>query len=575
MTSELEYLETLARRLVRASTSAQPELVDRARRVADRLAEGRFHVAVLGEFKRGKSTFINALLAADLLPTGVLPLTAVATEVTYGRDGATVVHLDGARHDIPLDEIADYVTEARNPRNEREVERVEVRVRAALLEAGVVLVDTPGLGSVYQHNTEAGRAALLEADGAIVVLSADSPLSEQERELLNLLSERQARTFIVVNKADHLDAAELDVVRGFVTEVVADELGRKQELYCLAARPALAERVAGRDPGEEAADFLTFVSAFEEFVATELVDARLAAARNELRRIGQGLQDEVAVRTAALELDVTTLAQRVEDFRAAATQQQEAFEEDRVLLAHETGNLAQDVGERLQAFADAAPRGAHADLEETARGMAKRQLEDGLRAAVEQQVHERFERFRTAEADRVEAAWQALAERFRARTQDRVDGVRAIAAEMFDIALEPLVVPEVAEERERFFYLFLHVGTSTETLGRMARMLLPSSVVRRRLVGQAARHLATEFDKHAGRARWDLSQRLEAVRLRFEAAMRAELDNAVDAILRAAERAETVRAATEAERDRAAAEDEQVRLVAAEALGLRSEDGPG
>jgi small GTP-binding protein len=182
---------------------------------------------VLGEFKRGKSTFINALLAADLLPTGVLPLTAVATEVAYGVQGATVLHLDGARHEIPLGEIADYVTEARNPQNELQVDRVEVRMPAPLLEAGVVLVDTPGLGSVYQHNTEAGRAALLAADGAIVVLSADSPLSEQERELLNLLSERQARKFIVVNKADHVDASELEVVRRFVTEVVADELGRK------------------------------------------------------------------------------------------------------------------------------------------------------------------------------------------------------------------------------------------------------------------------------------------------------------------------------------------------------------
>ncbi len=572
MTSELEYLESLARRLVHAAESGYPELASRAQRVAGRLAEGRFHVAVLGEFKRGKSTFINALLASDVLPVGVLPLTAVATEVTFGRERATVLYLDGTRHDVPLDAIADYVTEARNPQNEREVERVEVRVPVPLLEAGVVLVDTPGLGSVYRHNTEAGRAALLEADGAIVVLSADSPLSEQERELLGLLSERQARTFIVVNKADHVDAAELEIVRGFVTEAVADEVGRKPELYCVAARPALVARVAGREPGDDAADFTALLSAFEDFVWTELVDARLSAARNELRRVGQELQDEMTVRTAALELDVTTLAQRVEDFRAATAEQRTAFEEDRVLLAHESGELVRDLGERLAEFAEAAPRGARADLEREAQSLSKGRLEDGLRAWVERKVHDNFEQLRTEEADRVELAWRALAERFRARTQDRVDAVRARAAEMFDVQLQPLVVPEVAEERERFFYLFLHVGTSTETLGRMARMLLPSSDVRRRLVDQAQRHLAGEFDKHAGRARWDLSQRLEGVRLRFETAIRAELDEAVAAILHAVSRAEEMRAATEEERDRSVVADEQVRLLATEASELGSGD---
>jgi small GTP-binding protein len=284
MTSELEHLEHLGRRLAEAADSSSLELGARARRVTDRLRAGRFHVAVLGEFKRGKSTFINALLGRELLPTGVLPLTSVLTEVRHGREGATVVSLEGARHDVAVDEIADHVTEERNPANQLGVERVEVRVASSLLEAGVVLIDTPGLGSVYQHNTETGRAAILEADGAIVVLSADSPLSDHERELLGVLAERQARTFVVVNKSDHLDPADLETVRRFITEVVAAEFGRKPELYCLAARPALLARCQGREPGSEAVDFAAFAANFEDFVAADLVSARLDAARAELAR---------------------------------------------------------------------------------------------------------------------------------------------------------------------------------------------------------------------------------------------------------------------------------------------------
>jgi small GTP-binding protein len=569
MTSELELLERLGHQLDDATAGSYPELALRARRVADRLAAGRFHVAVLGEFKRGKSTFINALLAAEVLPTGVLPLTAVATEVLYGEEGATVLKLDGTRLDIGLDEVANYVTEARNPGNEREVERVQVRVPAPLLEAGVVLVDTPGLGSVYQHNTEAGRAALLEADGAIVVLSADSPLSDQERELLNVLSERRARTFIVVNKADHVDAAELESVRRFVTEVVADELGQKPELYCVAARPALTARMAAREPGTDAADFGRFASAFEGFIASDLVDARLAAARHELARVGRELQDELAIRTAALDLDVATLSHRVEEFSTAADRQRKGFEEDRVLLAHETDLLVSELGDRLAAFAAEAPGEWRSTIAAQATSVPTAQLEDRLRESVERSVHEGFEAFRAEESERVEAAWRALAERFRVRTQERVNTVRAAAGELFTIELPSLVVPEVAEERERFFYLFLHVGTSTEGLSRLARRLLPSSVVRKRLLAAALTHLASEFDKHAGRARWDLAQRLEAVRSRFEAAMRAELDGAVESILRAARLADEMRAATQDERTRRSEGDEEVLKIARRAAELR------
>ena len=114
MDTELEQLEKAARDLA-AATKEREDLSARAERLADRLARGRFNVSVLGEFKRGKSTLVNALLGLDLMPTGVLPLTAVATEVVYGTPGGTVVHTDGSTEEIDLSRLSDYVTEAGNP----------------------------------------------------------------------------------------------------------------------------------------------------------------------------------------------------------------------------------------------------------------------------------------------------------------------------------------------------------------------------------------------------------------------------------------------------------------------------
>lgn len=86
----------------------------------DRLDAARLRVLVVGEAKRGKSTLINALLGRDVLPSGVTPLTAVATTVRYGDESRTeVAFLDGHEEKHPLTALADFVTEVRNPRNQR------------------------------------------------------------------------------------------------------------------------------------------------------------------------------------------------------------------------------------------------------------------------------------------------------------------------------------------------------------------------------------------------------------------------------------------------------------------------
>ena len=144
--------------------------------------------------------------------------------------------------------IAEFVTEERNPENERQVARVELQVPSRLLEPGVVLVDTPGLGSIYRHNDEEARRALFDANGAILVLSADSPLSAQERDLLGVLAERRQPTFFVLNKIDHLAQDETEQVRHFVSDAIAQSCGRKSKCRTSRPGPPLPARKLGTGP---------------------------------------------------------------------------------------------------------------------------------------------------------------------------------------------------------------------------------------------------------------------------------------------------------------------------------------
>ena len=176
---------------------------DRERLLAllDRLDAARLRVLVVGEAKRGKSTLINALLGRDVLPSGVTPLTAVATTVRYGDDPRIeVAFLDGHQEKHPLTALADFVTEVRNPRNKRLVAGVTVYLDAPVLAGGVELVDTPGTGSVFQWDTQAAHEALQTMDAAVFVMTADPPVSASERDLLGRVAELSVTTFAVAEQ---------------------------------------------------------------------------------------------------------------------------------------------------------------------------------------------------------------------------------------------------------------------------------------------------------------------------------------------------------------------------------------
>ena len=171
--------------------------------------------------------------------------------------------------------------------------------------------------------------------------------------------------------------------------------------------------------------------------------------------------------------------------REAAGEQRQAFEDERTLLRRDVAALAGAIESALAEFAAKEPAKCDRRLVEVARNAPVSRLEDVLRRTVESAVRESFERFRQAEAQQAEESWRQLAERFRDRTQARVNAVRAAAADIFQVELPQLAVPQVAEERERYFYFFVHVGSSTESIDRLARRLLPPAIVRRRLLERA------------------------------------------------------------------------------------------
>lgn len=537
-------LAAAAADLAALAAEAAPELAPAAAELADRLAAGRFHISVVGEFKRGKSTLVNALLGRALLPTGVLPLTAVPIEVAHGPEAAVVETRTGERLAIGLDQLWTYATEEGNPGNERAVARVRVSLPADLLAPGAVLVDTPGLASVHAHNTAAAQAAISATDGAVVVLSADAPLSERERDLLALLRQRSARTFFVLNRADHLAAQDLRRVQAFVTGTLRDLLGRPVEVYPLSASRALAA-AAGEGTPEQG--FGAFARDLRAFVEDGLAAARDEVACRDLRSLADRVDAAVALEAAALELTVEEVTARLERFGTAADAQRKAFAEDRLLLAHAVDAIAAGAAARLRAATAEQPAGAAAHIAAVSGATLPGRLEQALDDAVAGLVREHFERLRPSLLAEVEDAWQAAAADFRSRVEQRAGAVRRAAEDAFDRPLPPLGVPAVRAATDGFSYHLERLPRTGEGVARALRRLLPPTWQRRRLERRAQRRLASELDKHAGRLRADVARRLADAHEAFAATLAAYLDELALGITAAARRAQARRSSAGAQ----------------------------
>lgn len=520
-------LASAGERLAQLCRQRWPDLAERLGQATARHRERRFHIAVVGEFKRGKSTLVNALLERDVMPTGVLPLTAVATEVSFGEPSATVSFLDGTHALVDVGDLADYVTEARNPNNRRHVERVEARLPVPLLASGLVLVDTPGTGSILAHNTEAALGAHRAADAAIVVVAADSPLSAAEHALLASFATRPTRPFIVLSKADRLTASELAEVRSYVTDACGVAGMRVWAINGRAAATGHGDRL----------EFDAFRAELDRFVTADLAGARDATLRAAIEHAAAAASERITLERRAAALDAATLGTRAAQLAFAVERERSVFTAERLLVEDRCRTIADTLAASLTAFARDEPRRHRDAVTELARTARLADLDDRLRDLVADEVRAGFDPELTRQRDTIEAAWIAATERFCDVTQGRIDAIRAAAGELFELQFRPLTVPHVREQIDRFSYLFLPPAVMPRPFEHAARRLLPASVQRRRLGEQALRYLDDEYAKHAGRVRYSLTEQLDQARRQFLAAMSTELDEVTDALLDAIERA--------------------------------------
>jgi len=507
----------------------------------NRLAGQRLRVLVAGEAKRGKSTLVNALLGRAVLPTGATPLTALATTVRYGRqEGVTALFPCGLAKDFPLSALDDLVTERGNPGNSKNLSAVTVSVDAPLLARGVELVDTPGTGSVYGHNTAEAEAALKSMDSAVFVLTADPPVSASERELIAQVARQSVTVFVVLNKADHLSGTELTEVLDFTADIAARAAREPVRIYPVSARAALA---SSGDTG-----FARFEADFTAYLEQRRVADLRRSVESHARRIAGSLRDEAALVRRAAELRGAGARARVDAFDARLAAVRHRRRDAADLAAAECGRLLDDLNEAAERAQHECTRRVGEQLasvlDDALRSSSAAEIERAGRAKLAELAVTEAEAWRGERTDQLEEALALLDERLTDGLRAELEAVRQAAADLLGLDLAVAAPGQRLAPDLRFFYQVAEQAGQSELLAGAIRRRLPGEAGRNRARQHVRREAAELVPQQIGRARADLQYRLAEATRRLIRAVDARYQEGTGRLEGALADADRLRSAT-------------------------------
>ncbi len=206
--------------------------------LAARLEDNHLEVALFGRVSSGKSSLLNALLGTNVLPIGVNPITAVPTRLRYGPSlQAAVTFASGSEEIVSIEEFADLVSEHGNPGNQRNVVRALVEVPSSRLKHGIVLVDTPGLGSLAKRGAAETMAYLPSCDLALLLIDSGNALSDEDVGTLRILLESGIPALVLLSKADLLAEGDLHRATSYIEEQLRTELNISLHVHPVSSLP--------------------------------------------------------------------------------------------------------------------------------------------------------------------------------------------------------------------------------------------------------------------------------------------------------------------------------------------------
>jgi GTPase SAR1 family protein len=507
----------------------------------EKIQNNVFNLVVLGQFKRGKTTLINALLGAEILPTAIVPLTSIATILKHDEVLKINVYFnDGRVTEINPDNLSEYVTEKGNPKNEKDVQEVVITYPSPYLKDGVRLIDTPGVGSIYQHNTDIAYQYLPKSDAALFLLSVDQPVSKAELDFLKDVREYSNKIFFLQNKADYVDAEDLKESISFSKKVIEECMDYEVKIFPLSAKLALDGKLNGKSEllGK------SFLPEFENILNTFLMEEKgkvllLSVSNSILRVLSQALF-ELGLEMKSLTIPVEELKVKIEMFENKKKEVMREKQDFDILLDGEVDRLVkkgliEDLKEFKQETTTVLSAGMITFYQNN-RSLSSRELNNAMETFVIDEVKNVYNNWWAKEDGKLASAFESICSRFITKINETVDALFKFSSELFAIPFEAFKAEELWTVKPSFYYKFKEEPVMLEVLSKSFTLSLPKFVGDKIILKKMKDYLLEMLDTQGGRVRYDFVERLDKSKLDFRWEMFERIEATIKGISSAIEK---------------------------------------
>jgi hypothetical protein len=563
----LDTVEELAKHGQKAGLNRLGEL-------REKLLNQEFNLVIMGQFKRGKSTFINAMLGAEIVPSTIVPLTSVVTILRFGETAQAVVHyLHNKKEDISLSDIENFVTEKGNPQNKKGVKYVEVFYPNDFLKEGVRIIDTPGVGSVFQHNTDVAYAYLPYVDAGIFVITADPPLGQSEHQFLKDVRGHVDKVFFVLNKIDTVDEKELSEASAFTADILARDLARSVELWPMSAKGALEGKLKNDREKLELSRLTLFEEHLKRFLHREKGKVFLDAIVSALLRHVADESMAYRLEQEAAKLSVDALKKKVAEFEEHARTTEAERDQKTFILEGQVKKLFERLDDDLDQLKKNEIRPLVREVEQefearTGRGLSSRELEKTMEEFLYGRIIAIFSNFRNEESEKIATVLERIYLDLAQRTNQTIESIVRLASDIFQVALKPFTTVEKLTSKSAFYFFLRDDPDATALIQLGIRFALPSFVTKGVILKRMRSMTQEIFERHCGRVRYDLIRRTEETTRDFRKSLNDKIDLTLEAIRDALTRAIGLRDQSQVEVSQAVS-DLSARLSAVEAIRAR------
>ncbi|KYC44455.1 MAG: GTPase Era [Candidatus Methanofastidiosum methylothiophilum] len=484
--------------------------------IKDRIKTSTLSLAVLGQFKRGKTSFINALIGEPILPTAVIPVTSIITILKYHPEKLIkVVFLNKEEKIIKFNEIEKYVTEKGNPDNKKGVKLVEVNYPLDYLKKGILLIDTPGIGSTFLKNSEVTYNYLENIDAAIFLLTADQPVSNAELDFLKDIKNHAHRFFFILNKIDYLSENQLVEILNFNKNILEKELNQEIEIFPISSKWAIEGKSSINNLLLKKSGMSQFEDLLNNFLLHKKNDTLMASIKNKLLNLTNGIISYYEIEKKIINTPLGDLESKLEKFKEGIEIIIREHSDAEPIIKAEIKRIMESVDSDLSYFKKGKDLELIEKLESRFKEVEKMEKDEIVCTMMKYYtdvLESIFEGFRLEEEKKVIKSYEKIIHRFSEKTEKTIEDIRKLSSELFEVDIPHIETKDTFTIEKGLYY---RAEPLLYTMTEQFNYILPSFAFKKTLLNKIRSNVTEHIDMNCGRIRADFLYRLNEESRRF------------------------------------------------------------